>query len=80
MRTQWNLHQDTKGCNILFLIFDIMLLAIQHMHTLKQWKIVWTAGTLKMQVFTHGHLTQASKSKYHHPYEAIGFPSWYWQA
>jgi len=31
-----------QGRNVLYLIFDIMTLALQHMHTLERWKIVWT--------------------------------------
>jgi len=31
-----------QGHDVLYLIFDIMTLALQHMHTLKWWKMVWT--------------------------------------
>jgi len=31
----------TQGQDILYLIFDIMSLALQHMHTLQCWKMVW---------------------------------------
>jgi len=31
-----------QGQDVLYLIFDIMTLALYHMHTLKRWKTVWT--------------------------------------
>jgi len=32
----------TQGRNVLYLIFDIMALALQHSYTLHRWKTVWT--------------------------------------
>jgi len=31
-----------QGHDVLFLIFDIMMLALLHTYTLNQWKMVWT--------------------------------------
>ncbi len=31
-----------EGHNVLFLIFDIMLLALLHMYMLNRWKTIWT--------------------------------------
>jgi len=31
-----------EGRDVLFLIFDIMLLALLHTYTLNRWKTVWT--------------------------------------
>ncbi len=31
-----------QGCDILYLVFDIMSIALKHNYTLEQWKTVWT--------------------------------------
>jgi len=32
----------TQGRDVLYLIFDIMLLALKHTYTLNRWKVIWT--------------------------------------
>jgi len=36
-----------EGCDVLFLIFDIMSLALLHTYMLNQWKTVWTISIEK---------------------------------
>jgi len=31
-----------QGCNILFLIFDLMTLVLRHTYPLQQWQTIWT--------------------------------------
>jgi len=31
-----------QGCDVLYLIFDIMSLTLKHTYALKRWRVVWT--------------------------------------
>ncbi len=46
----------TQGCDILYLIFDVMAITLKHSYPLNRWKVIWTIFIIKEMGNSHINL------------------------